>query len=151
MLEAYPSPKPLTGYPHPQLPAVLPPLFGPETTIETMASCPLFLMSPRYPPALVDAGHYPPLAGSADLPTSRRPRPRPGRRYGYRCNSSSSSAPRDRPPRPRQQRQRSQRPGGRGDVADPVGFLAKLGVSDRAFAQFLRDRYVLQAMVSVQE
>ena len=107
-------------------------------------------MTPRPPPALVDAGRFPPLAGSADLPTSRRPRP--GRRHGHRCDSSSSSsAPRDRPPRPRQQRQRSQRPGGRGDVVDPVGFLAKLGVSDRAFAQFLRDRYVLQAMVSVQE
>ncbi|CAM0149915.1 unnamed protein product [Urochloa decumbens] len=110
-----------------------------------MSSCLLFLMTPRPPPPpLIHADRYPPLAGSANLPTSRRPCPRPGQRHGYlfRCDSSSSSsAPRDRPPRPRQQRQRSQRPGGRGDAVDPVGFLAKLGVTDRAFAQFLRDRH----------
>nr|CAB3470324.1 unnamed protein product [Digitaria exilis] len=109
-----------------------------------MASCPLFLVNPRWP--LADAGRYPPLARSAHVATSRHPRLRLrlGRQHGYlfRCDSSSSSsAPPDRPPRPRQQRQRSQRPGGRGDAVDPVGFLAKLGVSDRAFAQFLRDRH----------
>ncbi|CAN6207729.1 unnamed protein product [Urochloa humidicola] len=110
-----------------------------------MSSCLLFLMTPRPPPPLVHADRYPPLVGSANFPNSRRPRPRPGRQHGYlfRCDSSSSSAPRDLPPRQRQQRQRSQRPGGRGDAVDPVGFLAKLGVTDRAFAQFLRDRYVL--------
>ncbi|CAN6195153.1 unnamed protein product [Urochloa humidicola] len=105
-----------------------------------MSSCLLFLMTPR-PPPLVHAGRYPPLAGRANLPTSRRPRPGPGWRHGYlfRCDSSfSSSASRDRPPRPRQ---RLERPGGRGDAVDPVGFLAKLGVTDRAFAQFLRDRH----------
>uniref|UniRef100_M8D129 Uncharacterized protein n=1 Tax=Aegilops tauschii TaxID=37682 RepID=M8D129_AEGTA len=42
--------------------------------------------------------------------------------------------------RPRQRKQRTgQRPGS-GSAVDPVGFLVKTGVSDRAFAQFLRDR-----------
>jgi hypothetical protein len=123
--------------------ALLPFLLGDGSALKTMALWPLYLLTPRPPPLLVDAAPCPPLAG---LPTSRRRRLL-GRRHGltFSCDSSSSSspAPRDRPPRPRTQRQRTQRAGGRGDAVDPVGFLTKLGISDRAFAQFLRDRYVL--------
>ncbi|KAF0895029.1 hypothetical protein E2562_005015 [Oryza meyeriana var. granulata] len=113
-----------------------------------MASSALFLLTPRPPPPLLVAAHRrPPLASRAHLPTTslRRREDCP-----CRCASSSSSAssspssdragPEERPPRSRQQKQRTQRPG-RGNAIDPVGFLAKHGISDRAFAQFLRDRY----------
>uniref|UniRef100_A0A0E0HQV4 1,4-alpha-glucan branching enzyme n=1 Tax=Oryza nivara TaxID=4536 RepID=A0A0E0HQV4_ORYNI len=101
-----------------------------------MDSCALFLSTPRPPPPLVPAHRRRPLASRSGL----------RRREGCPCScaSSSSSSGRagsqDRPPRPWQQKQRTQRPG-RGEAIDPVGFLAKHGISDRAFAQFLRDRY----------
>ncbi|TVU10654.1 hypothetical protein EJB05_44198, partial [Eragrostis curvula] len=111
-----------------------------------MALCSLYLLTPRPPPLLVDATPRTPRAGRAVLPTGRRPRLLGRRRsFTFRCDSSSSSSsasgPRDRPPRSRQQRQRTQRPSGRGDAVDPVGILSKLGISDRVFAQFLRDRH----------
>ncbi|KAI4965220.1 hypothetical protein ZWY2020_054982 [Hordeum vulgare] len=113
-----------------------------------MASCPLFLLAPQPPPLLVAARHCrSPLAGSAHPLTSCR-HPRLRRRQSCRCSSSpsssssSSSGPRERSPRPRQQKQRTeQRPGRGSSAVDPVGFLVKTGVSDRAFAQFLRDRH----------
>uniref|UniRef100_A0A0E0LBI4 1,4-alpha-glucan branching enzyme n=1 Tax=Oryza punctata TaxID=4537 RepID=A0A0E0LBI4_ORYPU len=103
-----------------------------------MACCALFLSTPR-PPPLLAAHRRPPLASCSGL----------RRREGCPCSCASSSSssgradPQERPPRPRQQKQRTQRPG-RGDTIDPVGFLAKHGISDRAFAQFLRDRVVRQ-------
>jgi 1,4-alpha-glucan branching enzyme len=112
-----------------------------------MASCPPFLLAPQPPPPLVAVRlRRSPLAGRAHLLTSRST-PRPRRRQSFRSSSSpsssssSSSGPRKRSPRPQQRTE--QRPGrGSGSAVDPVGFLAKTGVSDRAFAQFLRDRYV---------
>ncbi|XP_040380868.1 1,4-alpha-glucan-branching enzyme 3, chloroplastic/amyloplastic isoform X2 [Oryza brachyantha] len=106
-----------------------------------MASCP-FLFTPRSPP-LIATHRRPTLASRAHLPVSSRSRL--SRREGCpcRCASSSSSGrdgPQERPPRSRQRKQRTQRPS-RDDAIDPVGFLAKHGISDRAFAQFLRDRY----------
>lgn len=136
-------PKTLRHAPAASLPAssrrpCLPPTLGNSSVLKIMALYPLYLLTPRPPPLLVDAGPCRPVVG---LPPSRRRRLL-GRLHGFsfRCDSSSSSAsaPRDRPPRPRQQRQR-----GRGDALDPVGFLTKHGISDRAFTQFLRDRYVL--------
>ncbi|VAI89236.1 unnamed protein product [Triticum turgidum subsp. durum] len=112
-----------------------------------MASCPLFLLAPQPPPPLVAARHCrSPLAGSAHPLTSCRA-PRLRRRQSFRCSSSpsssssSSSGPRERSPRPRQRKQRTEQRPGSGSAVDPVGFLVKTGVSDRAFAQFLRDRH----------
>ncbi|VAI76842.1 unnamed protein product [Triticum turgidum subsp. durum] len=111
-----------------------------------MASCPLFLLAPQPPPPLVTARHCPsPLSGRAH-PRISYGAPRLRRRQSCRCSSSpsssssSSSGPRERSPRPRQQKQRTEQRPGRGSAVDPVGFLVKTGVSDRAFAQFLRDR-----------
>ncbi|XP_048545342.1 1,4-alpha-glucan-branching enzyme 3, chloroplastic/amyloplastic [Triticum urartu] len=112
-----------------------------------MASCPLFLLAPQPPPPLVTARHCPsPLSGRAH-PRISYGAPRLRRRQSCRCSSSpcssssSSSGPRERSPRPRQQKQRTEQRPGRGSAVDPVGFLVKTGVSDRAFAQFLRDRH----------
>ncbi|KAF7096503.1 hypothetical protein CFC21_098435 [Triticum aestivum] len=112
-----------------------------------MASCPLFLLAPQPPPPLVTARHCPsPLSGRAH-PRISYGAPRLRRRQSCRCSSSpsssssSSSGPRERSPRPRQQKQRTEQRPGRGSAVDPVCFLVKTGVSDRAFAQFLRDRH----------
>ncbi|CAM0910564.1 unnamed protein product [Alopecurus aequalis] len=112
-----------------------------------MASCPPFLLAPQPPPSLVAVSHCrSPLAGRAHHLTSCRA-PRLRRRQTCRCSSSpsssssSSSGPHERSPRPRQQKQRTEQRPGRGGAVDPVGFLAKTGVSDREFAQFLRDRH----------
>ncbi|KAG8075748.1 hypothetical protein GUJ93_ZPchr0006g43795 [Zizania palustris] len=109
-----------------------------------MASCSIALGRP--PPPLAAEPRRPPLSSGARLPTTRHSRLR--RRDGCPCrcvpsssSSSSSSSgrtgPQERAPRPRQQKQRTSR----GDAVDPVGFLTKHGISDRAFAQFLRDRH----------
>uniref|UniRef100_A0A0D9WR34 1,4-alpha-glucan branching enzyme n=1 Tax=Leersia perrieri TaxID=77586 RepID=A0A0D9WR34_9ORYZ len=123
-----------------------------------MSSCALFLLTPQPPPPLVAVERRPPLASRAGghLPTTNhcRLRRREGCPWPCRCASSSSSSssspssssrrtgPQERPPKPRQQKQRP----ARADAIDPVGFLAKHGISDRAFAQFLRERFELMGM-----
>ncbi|OAY77721.1 1,4-alpha-glucan-branching enzyme 3, chloroplastic/amyloplastic [Ananas comosus] len=77
-----------------------------------------------------------------------RPRPKPKPKTWRKCSGSTSSfsaaaQEEENPPTQRQQRRQQQRqkPKSEPDVVDPVGFLTKLGISDRAFAQFLRDRH----------
>ncbi|XP_020575032.1 1,4-alpha-glucan-branching enzyme 3, chloroplastic/amyloplastic isoform X2 [Phalaenopsis equestris] len=52
------------------------------------------------------------------------------RRRSWKCNFSAQERT------AKQQQRRKSEP-----VVDPVGFLSKVGISDRAFAQFLRERY----------
>ncbi|XAR67435.1 1,4-alpha-glucan branching enzyme [Bertholletia excelsa] len=59
----------------------------------------------------------------------------------WRCSATNQPQP---PPRPRQRQQQSKSKKNASDAekgVDPVGFLTKLGVSNKAFAQFLRERH----------
>ncbi|XP_020694227.1 1,4-alpha-glucan-branching enzyme 3, chloroplastic/amyloplastic isoform X1 [Dendrobium catenatum] len=53
------------------------------------------------------------------------------RRWSWKCNFAAQ----ERAAKQQQQRRKSE------PVVDPVGFLSKVGISDRAFAQFLRERH----------
>ncbi|KAJ6833770.1 1,4-alpha-glucan-branching enzyme 3, chloroplastic/amyloplastic isoform X1 [Iris pallida] len=88
----------------------------------------------------------PPLPPKASvLKSSRvfRTPPNP-RRSCCRCNSSPQEKPPNPKPRPPKQQSQLQRlfPARKPEAdVDPVGFLPKYGIDDRAFAQFLRDRH----------
>ncbi|XP_039125022.1 1,4-alpha-glucan-branching enzyme 3, chloroplastic/amyloplastic [Dioscorea cayenensis subsp. rotundata] len=57
-------------------------------------------------------------------------------RRNVRCDFSAQEQP------PKSKQKPSQSPGRKSETdVDPVGFLSKYGISDRAFAQFLRDRH----------
>ncbi|XP_058101264.1 1,4-alpha-glucan-branching enzyme 3, chloroplastic/amyloplastic isoform X2 [Magnolia sinica] len=57
----------------------------------------------------------------------------------WRCSATNQ------PPQPKKSRRPAKKPqtGAERTGVDPVGFLTKLGISNKAFAQFLRERYKL--------
>ncbi|XP_010926176.1 1,4-alpha-glucan-branching enzyme 3, chloroplastic/amyloplastic isoform X2 [Elaeis guineensis] len=62
------------------------------------------------------------------------------RQWKWKCSSSAQ----EQPPKQQQQQKKPPRrsPTNKSEPnADPVGFLSKKGISDRAFAQFLRERH----------
>ncbi|KAL0320820.1 UNVERIFIED_CONTAM: 1,4-alpha-glucan-branching enzyme 3, chloroplastic/amyloplastic [Sesamum radiatum] len=65
----------------------------------------------------------------------------------YICNCSAADHPQSQPGRSQRPRKKTQQlDADKKDGIDPVGFLAKHGITNKAFAQFLRERFEILGM-----
>ncbi|KAK4420788.1 1,4-alpha-glucan-branching enzyme 3, chloroplastic/amyloplastic [Sesamum alatum] len=127
-------------------PSAFPPLISNKPTLQLKMS----MISLTHPPQLSTLPTNSPLpkrnlsgsstGGRVFLPPNRE-------KSKYICNCSAADRPQSQPGRSQRPRKKSQQlDADKKDGIDPVGFLAKYGITNKAFAQFLRERFEILGM-----
>ncbi|XP_011097853.1 1,4-alpha-glucan-branching enzyme 3, chloroplastic/amyloplastic [Sesamum indicum] len=99
------------------------------------------MISLSHPPQLSTLPINSPLP-KRNLTGSRVFLPPNSEKSSYICNCSAADHPQSQPRRSQRPRKKNQQlDADKKDGIDPVGFLARHGITNKAFAQFLRERY----------